>query len=344
MEPQTPLERWLKWFGRHSPQWLEELVRCSGIHNYLPSSVTFSALERQFLANGLRFACTPPSSRHHIYQQHYFNDHARGWPRFDRALSNKLVHGTNTDDDNYVAKFAVKASHAQLAVWADMAADTHRSQYAAEMQLLDRYKEFTRHMLAAHSTSIVGRLSQQPCNVSRSDLAFVRRLMDDTSITIKPADKNLGMVLVSSEWYNAELARMLADRITYAPFDNRLESRVALGQRAGSLPSTRPMDKLQQRLLQELRQLAANSEHKLRLWNPHLADQVLRYLTAAITAETCALPRIYLLIKVHKARLSGRPIVPSTNWITTPASVVVDHLLQEVLQQAAITHLVKDTK
>jgi hypothetical protein len=36
--------------------------------------------------------------------------------------------------------------------------------------------------------------------------------------------------------------------------------------------------------------------------------------------------------------------VPATRWLTTPASVVVDHLLQEILRDAQVPHIVRDTK
>lgn len=314
-------------------------MHCSGIHNYLPSSVTFSALEKQFLANGLNFACTPPSTRPLIYQHHYFNDPSRGWLRFARTLDSALLHGQQASDEGYLTKFAVKNAHAHHAV--NYMADTRREQHAAEQLLLDRYFEFTRNALQRHTSNALSFIHRQPRNVGRADLQFMQRLMADASITIKPADKNLGMVLVSTEWYHTELMRMLSDRVTYRPFNNDLPS--GLG-RPGRRSTTRPLDQLQQALSTALKDLAAKAELKLRLWNPQLADQVLKYLTSAVTLQTCAVPGIYLLIKVHKARLSGRPIVPSTHWLTTPASVVVDHLLQEVLHRAAIAHLVKDTK
>ena len=46
----------------------------------------------------------------------------------------------------------------------------------------------------------------------------MHRLIEDDSITIKPADKNLGLVLVDTSWYDQELTRMLQDRQTYVPF------------------------------------------------------------------------------------------------------------------------------
>jgi hypothetical protein len=127
---------------------------------------------------------------------------------------------------------------------------------------------------------------------------------------------------------------MLSDRVTYKPF-NMLD--------ANGRPCS--LHKLQDRIFKELKAIASTHQRTLESWHPQLADQALKYLTQATTSEQCKVPDIYLLIKVHKVSgLSGRPIVPSTNWLTTPASVLVDHLLQQVFRDARIEHIVKDTK
>ncbi len=314
--------------------WLDTLIRCSGIHNYLSSALPFSPFEKLFLANGLRFICTPPSTQLPIFKSHYFDDQTRGWLRFQRALLNRLQHGGGTKDD-YVAKFAVKSARSAEGALSHLREQLlqHNTQGLA---MLDRYCRSTLDLLTRtasleHHHQLV---RHQRINHSPRDLAFVRRLMTDASITIKPADKNLGMCLVDSDWYNSELHRMLTDRVTYKPFN--------LIDDAGKACS---LKQLQERIFGELKQIASQGQRTLEGWHPHLADQALKYLTHASTATTCKVPDIYLLIKVHKAAgLSGRPIVPSTHWLTTPASVLVDHLLQEVMRGARIPHIVKDTK
>lgn len=314
--------------------WLDTLIRCSGIHNYLSSCIPFSPFERLFLANGLRFICTPPSTQLPIFQSHYFDDHSRGWLRFQRTLLNRLQHGGNSSDD-YLPKFTVKSTRsAEHAL-------THLREKLLEsntqgLALLDRYLHSTLDLLT-RSASLEHHqqlIRHQRVNHSPRDLSFIRRLMNDPSITIKPADKNLGMCLVDTDWYNAELTRMLQDRVTYQPF-NCIDDN---GRQC-------TLKQLQERIFTELKQIASEGQRTLESWHPQLAEQALKYLTHTSTATSCKVPDIYLLIKVHKAAgLSGRPIVPSTHWLTTPASVLVDHLLQEVMREAGITHIVKDTK
>jgi hypothetical protein len=314
--------------------WLDTLIRCSGIHNFLTSSVPFSPFERLFLANGLRFICTPPSTHIPIFKSHLFDDPSRGWPRLQRALLNRLEHG-GTGSDGYLTKFAIRSNRS-----ADSTVSHLREKLATQcpqnLALLDSYGRATLSLLTRcadldHHRQLV---KHQRINHSTRDLAFISRLMTDASITIKPADKNLGMCLVDTDWYNRELHRMLTDRVTYKPFNFR----DANGKSCS-------LKKLQERIFAQLKSIASDGHRTLESWHPQLADQALKYLTHAATADTCKMPEIYLLIKVHKASgLCGRPIVPSTNWLTTPASVLVDHLLQEIMRDANITHIVKDTK
>ena len=271
------------------------------------------------------------------YRKHIFDDAQRGWLRFVRALENRLFYQQAENDASYVAKFHVRRRNARHA--SEHQRDHVRQQFAAQLQLLEQYQAQTLRLLQTQVTGTVPGLlgHPRPRNYSAADRQFIQRLMTDASITIKPADKNLGMVLVSTEWYDTQLTRMLQDRVTYEPL--RHFAPMHRNKTVLALP------KLLDELTLKLKQLATDSLTSLMLWNPALGETVHRYLRSAVTLKTCAVPKIYLLIKVHKAAgLSGRPIVPSTRWLTTPASVVADHLLQEIMREAAIPHIVKDTK
>jgi len=125
----------------------------------------------------------------------------------------------------------------------------------------------------------------------------------DTSIIIKPADKNLGLVVLDREWYTAECARQLGDARTY---------RVVPESEAAALVG---------RLRRHLGTLLSGFAHALPAGVP-------QYLQATMAAHA-RLPGFYLLPKVHKLpaitrehlpQLVGRPIVASHSWLTTPAS------------------------
>jgi hypothetical protein len=333
----------LDWFGSHSPYWLDTLVRCSGIHNHLTSSTPFTPFEKLFLANGLNFICTPPSNQLATFRKHYLEDNSRGWLRFLRRLVGTMAH---SQDSAYLPKFKLPSSlhgaaHREDQLRLDPSLATNFAYF------LDPYRDKTLRLLSdstaldSHRTLI----QRQRLNHSKDDLACIRRLMTDASITIKPADKNLGMVLVDSSWYRAELHRMLSDTNTYQlESTTKADERTTLGFRSVSVQNIQTST--QDRLLKELHSLADKHKTHLELWSAAHSAQVFKYLNGAVTSSTCVVPAIYLLIKVHKIGkpLSGRPIVPSTHWVTTSASVLVDHLLQEVLANARIAHLVKDTK
>jgi hypothetical protein len=351
--PDTALDRWLRWFGEHSPSWLETLIRPAGIHNF-QTAITFSPVERLFLSNGLRFIPSPSSSQTLVFQRDYLECAERGWPRFSRLLLNTLHH-EQTDADatadpanpgvaTYVSKFTVRSACSLNNTWLR---EQLRDSRFNDLAVVEAYENRTQAALsrAVTNSDNLALLRQQRLNITREQRTFLQHLLDSSSITIKPADKNLGMVMVDTIWYECELQRMLNDTVTYRPYEipkaaNKPPTR---GRPAAAFKT--PLDALAACLYPRLIQLAQTHEAALRRWHPQSCDQMLRFLTHSITKDTAALPGIYLLIKVHKPKgLCGRPIVPSTRWITTPASVLADHLLQEILRQAAIPWIVKDTK
>jgi hypothetical protein len=264
-----------------------------------------------------------------------------------RRLVNFMGH-TEEDTSNYLPKFKVTATNITAA--ANHREDQLRSDDKLQFNFfhyLDPYRDNTLRLLNESTGLHAHRalIQRQRMNHSKDDLACIRRLMTDRSITIKPADKNLGMVLVDTAWYEAELHRMLSDTKTYEQLRYvKNDHRRTLGWR--HLTTEQLQSKLQTTLLEKLRKLTESIETHLELWSTAHCDKVSKFLSNSVTESTCVLPAIYLLVKVHKVGkpISGRPIVPSTHWITTPASVLVDHLLQEVLAKANIPHLVKDTK
>lgn len=266
--------------------------------------------------------------------------------RFIRTLKQRLLFEHKDDDRSYLPKFAMPATRGSH--YTDLLEDKQRAADPHAFDLLDLYTKHTSSLLRSasdfdHRSSLIQR---QRRNFSTTDADFIRRLMTDPAITIKPADKNLGMVLVDTAWYEAELSRMLGDSVTYQPFSTYSERRP---HGRGSKVVIVDFPAHQKLLLMRLTQLATSHAKSFEQWDREygtdLADQVPKFLSRKISDETCSVPTIYLLIKVHKASgLCGRPIVPATHWLTTPASVVVDHLLQEIFRKANIQHIVKDTK
>lgn len=337
----TARNRWLAWFGSHTPSWIETLISPSGIHNYLSSHV-FTPFESLFLSNGLRFIPSPSPSQLTVFTNQYTKDLRRGWPRFSRFLLNQLAHDSNNNSPTaeiFIPKFAIASTPTLNSNFRRSELERYQPQNLA---VIEDYEKRTRTLLDSslyNQSHIHTLFKQHRPNISPVEQLFLQRLMSDPSITIKPADKNLGMVMVDTAWYNDEVKKMISDKVTYERYEYRSDKK----NRLYSIPSA--LQSLLKILCPKLAQLARLHTSTLEAWHPQSASQMLRFLTGKISEKTAALPGIYLLIKVHKAKgLCGRPIVPSTRWITTPASILVDHLLQAVLKDARIPWIVKDTK
>jgi hypothetical protein len=310
----TPRQRQLQWWGSHSVDWLETRVKVTGIHNYLTQH-EFTPLEKVTLANGLRFIPTPSPKHVKDCGKQYLDDTSTGMIRFHRSLTSQLLRPS--DGTPRVAKFMVKSKHHRSGL-----TETDHTDHLFDLKHLETYRAATEQQLrllidSAHLT--------ERSNCSRDDMNFIRRLIDDPDVTCKPADKNLGLVLVDTSWYDTELRRMLKDRVTYTPFNGN-------------------QSKLMDKLTSELKGLVTKHLRTIEYWQPTIFPQLETFMQRKVTLKDRAIPIIYLLLKVHKKALCGRPIVPCTRWITTPASILVDHLLQEILTANPIPWLVKDTK
>ena len=261
----------------------------------------------------------------------------RGWQRFTRTLTSQLIR-TNQHDlgptTARLSKFNLPPTQ-----FSGRLNDDVQLGNSAEFQFLHQYRQATLRTLEHNlNREVTSRLVQeQRINYSKQDQTFIERLITDPSITCKPADKNLGLVLVNTDWYDKELNRMLADTNTYIKFNN---TRTVNGKVIEC-----SVQQLTSHLMTELQSLVKRFEPNLAKWNSTHYDHIIRYMRGRVDKSRTSIPSIYLLIKVHKPKgLCGRPIVPCTNWITTPASVLVDHLLQEILHEAATPWIVKDTK
>ena len=163
-------------------------------------------------------------------------------------------------------------------------------------------------------------------NLGQQHHRALAALRSNQQVVIKPADKNLGLVILDRRWYVAECRRQLADTATYQQVP------------ASDVPLLVPG--LQQRL-------AAT------VWRHALAlpGQVQRFLTATAHTHT-RLPSFYLLPKIHKLPqvtpqhlplLRGRPIVAAHSWITTPTSQWLAQVLNAACAQAH-PHVLPDSR
>ena len=137
-------------------------------------------------------------------------------------------------------------------------------------------------------------------NLSRSEFSSLANLRSLYDVRVLPTDKNLGPALVTELWYKKEVSRLLSDekfyeRVSVVPFDAMKSNLITVLDRYGKSIG----DKLKSFVLQ--------------------------------FTDNCTLAHFKILPKVHKTPLVGRPIVASTNYLTTPASRLVDYILAPYL-------------
>ena len=141
-------------------------------------------------------------------------------------------------------------------------------------------------------------------------------LKNDTSITIKNADKNLGVCVVDTSWYTTEVLRQLNDTSTYLRLPSPNEA----------IPSANLLFARLRRVLSS-NHLLFDPSCKSRRTLTKLAKYLLQ-----LEHLPLSLAKFYLLIKVHKTPLSGRPIVSGIKSPTVYASKYIDSILQPIMK------------
>ena len=334
-------KKWLDWFANHTTDWVDTRIHSSGIHSFLTNR-SFNSLELTFLSNGLRFICTPPKTKTNfkIYEEQFLSDYNRGFKRYSRTLLQKIIFHDNKDD-NYISKFKSLTTnrHSTEHYIDQQETQARETALGNDINFLERYQQLTLTLLTEvirHPTTYSS-MQYIKSNHSEHDRRFIKSILTDPTITIKPADKNLGLALVDTSWYDQELRKMLSDTSTYTCCTTM--------KNKNGKEITFDTNKLKKNLIEQFNSIIIhNKELIMDIFEQH-GEQIVKYLESNMRFDFIKIPEIYLLIKVHKPKgLCGRPIVPCFRSVTTPASVLCDHMLHKIIKAARIPWLVKDTK
>ena len=149
-------------------------------------------------------------------------------------------------------------------------------------------------------------------NVPLSERHALRDLKQRDDIVVKPADKNLGLTLMGRDWYMHECYRQLGDAATYKEME------------------TFDFDAIRYKTFGLL----------VRLRKKTLPSNEAAWLFAE-TNKCKTLPKFYIMPKLHKVPVKGRPIVASCGWLTTPLSQWCSHRLNAIV--ARLPTVLKDT-
>lgn len=156
-------------------------------------------------------------------------------------------------------------------------------------------------------------------------LVTAKSLIQNNNLVIKPADKNLGLVLMDKNDYLKALTK-----VTRNPNDYTLIGDV-------SDPNTiQIVTVLTHDALVELRRILKFHDHIFNRRNPQYRKWLLQTFI-----DNHTLPHLYGLPKIHKLDdpinlgpgmiLPLRPIVSCKKWITTRASILIEVVLQKTL-------------
>ncbi|XP_073228411.1 uncharacterized protein [Porites lutea] len=138
-------------------------------------------------------------------------------------------------------------------------------------------------------------------NLTKHEREELSELKSNPNIKILPTDKNLGPALVSTDWVQAETLRHLHDELSY--------------------------HKVTQQDWYANRLNVINSREKLMtIYSRFISSSVARFLRSFDHFVSPA--KFYVIPKIHKNPMVGRPIAASHSFITRPISTFVDELIK----------------
>jgi len=156
------------------------------------------------------------------------------------------------------------------------------------------------------------------------NLKHLRRYLKDNKLLVFSTDKNLGLCVITAEWYLTQVKNMLADECTYKHvskagaiveiFTCRWRVKKVVKKYGGSLLTQ-----------QEVRYLSAPFE-ELGIWQSPSTSTDNDTLRSVI-------PNFPSILKVHKKPVKFQPIVPFTNWVGRAASKVLSKRLQTFVRK-----------
>ena len=268
------------------------------------SSYPLSFLEKKLLSNGLGFIPAPKAATNLDLMQD-FNSFARA------IRIRHMFAGSERPLSANAKKLYIPNSSFQ----------PKRASAPVESLLLDRKKALAKQLFTSKDTPPLR-------NLCIGEQYALRNLAANKSIMIRNADKNLGPTVMDESWVRSESLRQLSDTTTYK-----------------SITDGVPLDQLRRQLTGLVNKFlpplphqdpASTSRRKLRqfLFSCSKTDE---------TGKGCRIPIFYIIPKLHKSPVVGRPICSSVNWITTPCSIFLDTLLRELLCADIVPSYLKDS-
>ena len=254
------------------------------IHNI--SGVEITDEELSSLQCGINFIPRPKPNKKQLKES---------MDKFTKTVRLKWIY---KDEDNIVPKWHIPSS------WIPRA---HLSHEEIENALRDLYKSLSN----APKQKVKNNWTQCQNNA-------LKRLLNRPDILVITADKNLGYVICSIEWYQKAILEHLSDKSTYEEVTDLFN-----GKDKGAT---------------FMRDLGSRVEKMTLQYRKALSKEEIRWMCQKRT--WCPM-KFYLLAKVHKNPIKGRPIAPSMTWVTHNLSQWLSAQLNPLMEK--IDLVLRDT-
>lgn len=272
------------------------------VHNL--SSMTLSQDEIELLSKGLSFAPTPDQPLRKSYLQilDCFDSYAR-------SVRQKYVHALYHSNTTHSTKEDTETSetskiYRRMKFLHSSTTRTSTQQFSGVLKV-EHYIELTKNNLNDQLPILTMKFSSNVTNTDKATVKKFKKIRNE--ITIKPADKNLGIVLLDTEDYISQCTKHLSDTQTYR------------------LANKYPKDNIRKQL--------TNTVVSFKSQISGYSEKLYKFLLSE--PDHSRIPQFYGIPKIHKKFTQVppvRPIVSQCNSPLHPTARFIDHVLQPLAQ------------
>lgn len=270
------------------------------IHNF--SSMTLTIEELQLLNKGLTFI--PTTTLSPIKAQLKIME---DFDKFAKTLRQKFVHTLYyplKNKKSIIKRTDTSNIYRRMKFLPKQTTTTITQQFSG-VSKVEHYIEQTKNNLNDRLQTLI---QQHSTNFTMTDKKVIKKLKQVRhEITIKPADKNLGIVLLDTDDYITECTRHLADTNTYR------------------LTNNYPKEDIQKNIHNTIISFKSQiHDHNKRLYDFLLSEP-----------DNSRIPQFYGIPKVHKKFTRIPPVRPIISQCSSPLNHTarfIDHILQPLAQ------------
>jgi hypothetical protein len=270
-------------------------INNQSIHN-LTQNYDLTDNQQLTLALGLNFVPIPLRNRDYKkYILKQFDDFARRV----RIRAYFTLHPSNNDFNNNKINLKIDTKHTTKSLW----------QPPTQYMNIENYLEQSRiNILKTIQNNTNLKYKSNPKWLSNSIIQLTQMVKSD--LIVKPADKNMGVTIQNRLTYEQDCMNQLLDINTYMSIEYN------------SVDYSQLFDTMSQILIKH---------NKMYNYNNNIDQTTIAQYILQMNNDKCKkllkLAGFYIIYKVHKSPVVGRPICSNINTVTYYASKYLDNLL-----------------